>query len=399
MKKVIVALACVLTVLSGAALGQITVKIGVLTDMSGTYSDLAGPGSVLAAKMAIEDFNPAANGMKVELVSADHQNKADVGSNVARTWFDREGVDAIVDVPTSGVALAVNDVAAAKNKALLLSGPATEALTGKNCKPTTVHWTYGTYPLAQGVAKAIVKQGGDTWFFITGDFSVGYALEADTASVVKANGGRVLGAVRAPLGTTEYSSFLVQAQASKAKIIGLAITGNDLTTAVKQGAEFGITESGQKWASMIMFISDVHAMGLKSAQGMLLVTGFYWDLNDDTRNFARRFVASNNGRYPTMVHAGVYSSVLHYLRAVKKVGNAADGAKVVTEMKKNEIDDKLFGKVTIQPSGRAIHNMYLVEVKKPSESKGPYDYYHIRATIPADQAFRPLAESGCSLVK
>lgn len=399
MKGSFIAIACSLAVLSGSAIGQTTVKVGVLTDMSGTYADLAGPGSVLAAKLAIEDFDPAANGMKVDLVSADHQNKADIGSNIARRWIDTEGVDAIFDAPTSGVALAVNDVAAAKNKAFFVSGAASESLTGKACKPTTVHWTYDTYPLSQGVAKAVVKQGGDTWFFMTGDFSVGYALEDATASVVKSTGGRVLGSVRTPLGTTDYSSFLVQAQASNAKVIGLAITGNDLITAIKQGAEFGIVESGQKWASMLMFLSDVHAMGLKSANGLLLVTAFYWDLNEDTRAFAKRFAASNNGRYPTMAQAGVYSSVLHYLKAVKGVGAAEDGAKVVGAMKKAEINDTLFGKVQILPNGRAIHDMYLAEVKKPSESKKPYDYYHIRATIPAKDAFRPVSESGCSLVQ
>lgn len=399
MNRSFIAFACSVAVISSGALAQTNVKIGVLTDMSGTYADLAGAGSVLAAKLAIEDFGPAAKGMKVDLVSADHQNKADIGSNITRRWIDTEGVDAIFDVPTSGVALAVNDLAASKNKALFVSGAAAEALTGKACKPTTVHWTYDTYPLSQGVAKAVVKQGGNTWFFMTGDFSVGYALEEATANVVKSTGGQVLGTVRTPLGTTDYSSFLVQAQASKAKVIGLAITGNDLTTAIKQGAEFGIVESGQKWASMLMFLSDVHAMGLKSANGLLLVTAFYWDLNDETRKFAKRFAESNNGRYPTMAHAGVYSSVLNYLQAVKRVGSGEDGAKVVAEMKKSEIDDKLFGKVRILPNGRAIHDMYLAEVKKPSESKKAYDYYHIRATIPAKEAFRPLSDSGCSIAQ
>lgn len=399
MNRSFIAFACSVAVISSGALAQTNVKIGVLTDMSGTYADLAGAGSVLAAKLAIEDFGPAAKGMKVDLVSADHQNKADIGSNITRRWIDTEGVDAIFDVPTSGVALAVNDLAASKNKALFVSGAAAEALTGKACKPTTVHWTYDTYPLSQGVAKAVVKQGGNTWFFMTGDFSVGYALEEATANVVKSTGGQVLGTVRTPLGTTDYSSFLVQAQASKAKVIGLAITGNDLTTAIKQGAEFGIVESGQKWASMLIFLSDVHAMGLKSANGLLLVTAFYWDLNDETRKFAKRFAESNNGRYPTMAHAGVYSSVLNYLQAVKRVGSGEDGAKVVTEMKKSEIDDKLFGKVRILPNGRAIHDMYLAEVKKPSESKKAYDYYHIRATIPAKEAFRPLSDSGCSIAQ
>lgn len=398
MKRSITALACSLLTLSAAASAQMTVKIGVLTDMSGPYSDVAGPGSVAAAKMAIEDFNPAANRMKVELISADHQNKADIGSNIVRRWIDTESVDAVFDVPTSGVALAVNDVVAAKNKAFLVSGAAAEALTGKACKPTTVHWTYDTYPLSQGVGKAVVKAGGDSWFFMTGDFQVGHALEAATADTVKGAGGKVVGSVRTPLGSKDYSSFLVQAQASKAKVIGLAITGHDLVTAIKQGSEFGIVESGQKWASMLMFISDVHGMGLKAANGLLLVTGFYWDTNDNTRNFAQRFAANNNGRYPTMIHAGVYSSVMQYLKAARQVGGSGDGAKVVGEMKKTAFNDSLFGRTRILPNGRAIHDMYLAEVKKPSESKKPYDYYNIRAVIPAEEAFRPLQDSGCQLV-
>jgi branched-chain amino acid transport system substrate-binding protein len=398
MKNAILSVATVFAVLlSATATAQINVKLGVLTDMSGPYSDLSGPGSLAAAKMAIEDFNPAANGMNVSLVSADHQNKPDIAASRARSWIDVDKVDAIFDVPCSACSLTVADVVASKNKVLFVSGGAAEALTGKSCRPTTVHWTYDTWPLSRGVAQSIVQQGGDSWFFITGDFATGAALEADTASVVTANGGRILGSVRAPLSSSDFASYLVQAQASKAKVIGLAITGNDLVTALKQGQEFGIVQRGQNFAGLITFISEIHGLGLNTAQGLLLVTGFYWDQNEATRSFAQRFAALNRGRHPTMVQAGVYSSVLQYLRAVKTSGQASDGTKVVNTLKASEIDDKLFGKVKVRPNGRAIHDMYLVEVKKPSESKKPWDYYHIRAVIPAEKAFRPLAESGCNL--
>jgi branched-chain amino acid transport system substrate-binding protein len=386
---------------AGAAQAQISdgvIKIGVLNDMSGLYADITGQGSVLAAKMAVEDFGAAAKGMKVEIVGADHQNKPDVGSTVARTWLDVEKVDAIADVPTSSVALAINQIVRDKNKVFLNSGAATSDLTGKACSPNTIHWTYDTWMLANGTGSAIVKTGGDSWFFLTADYAFGHALERDTEAAVLKGGGKVLGKVRTPFPGQDFSSFLLQAQASKAKIIALANAGGDTVNSIKQAAEFGITKGGQNLAGMLMFIADVHALGLNTAQGLIFTTTFYWDLNDQTRNWTKRFVAANGGKYPTMVHAGVYGSVLHYLKAVE-AAKTDDGAKVVEQMKKMPTDDVLFGKGTIRQDGRKLHPAYLVEVKKPAESKGPYDYLKVRTTIPADQAFRPLAEGGCSLVK
>ncbi|HEY6862295.1 MAG TPA: ABC transporter substrate-binding protein [Burkholderiales bacterium] len=375
------------------------VKIGVLSDMSSLYSDIGGPGSVAAARMAVEDFAPAKHGLKVEIVSADHQNKPDVGSAIARNWYDTEGVDVIVDVPTSSVALAVSQVTKDKNKVFLVSGAASSDLTGKACTPNTIHWTYDTWMLANGTGNAIVKQGGDTWFFITADYAFGHALERDTSEVVKKAGGKVLGAVRHPLNTQDFSSFLLQAQASKAKIIGLANAGGDTTNAIKQAAEFGIVKGGQNLAGLLVFLSDVHGLGLDKAQGLIFTETFYWDMNAQTRAFAKRMAAANNGKYPTMVQAGVYSAITHYLKAVAAGKTDADGAKVVARMKSMPTDDPLFGKGSIRADGRKLHPAYLVEVKKPSESKGPYDYYKIRATIPADQAFRPLDQGDCPLVK
>ena len=377
---------------AGAAQAQVAVKLGVMSDMSSLYADLAGAGSVEAAKLAVEDFDPAKNGMKVDIVSADHQNKPDVGSSIVRQWIDVDHVDAIIDVPTSSVALAVAGVVKEKNKTFLVSGAASSNLTGKQCTPNTVHWTYDTWALAHGTGTAIVKQGGDSWFFLTADYEFGHALEHDTAEAVKAAGGKVLGTVNVPLNTQDFSSFLLQAQASKAKIIGLANAGGDTINSIKQAGEFGLVEGGQNLAGLLVFISDIHSLGLQTAQGLILTSAFYWDLNDKTRAFAKRFAARNGGKYPTMVQAGVYSETLHYLEAVKKVGAAADGAKVVEAMKATEYDDPLFGKTKVRVDGTAAHDMYLVEVKKPSESKGPYDYYKIRATIPAAEAFRPLAE-------
>jgi len=358
------------------------------------------PGSVAAAKMAVEDFNPAQHNMKVDIVSADHQNKPDIGSGIARQWYDADHVDAIVDVPNSGVALAVSGVTREKNKVFLISGVADSDLTGKQCSPNSVHWTYDTWSLAHGTGGAIVKNGGKTWFFITADYAFGHALERDTSAVVAAAGGKVLGAVRAPLNTADFSSRLLQAQASKAQVIGLANAGGDTINSVKQAAEFGIVQGGQRLAGLLVFISDVHALGLQAAQGLTLTTGFYWDLNDKTRAFAKRFAAANGGKYPTMDQAGVYSSVLHYLEAVAKVGSPADGAKVVDAMKAAQYDDPLFGPTKVRVDGRAVHAMYLAEVKKPSESKAPYDYFKIVTTIPPDEAFRPLSEEKgvCSLV-
>jgi len=373
-------------------------KIGVLNDMSGLYSDITGPGSVVAAKIAVEDFGAAQKGMKVEIVSADHQNKPDVGTNIARTWIDVDKVDVIVDVPTSSVALAISEVVREKNKVFLVSGAAASDLTGPKCSPNTVHWTYDTWALANGTGKALVKTGGDSWFFLTADYAFGHALERDTAATVEANGGKVLGKIRHPLNTSDFSSYLLQAQASKAKVIGLANAGGDTINSIKQGAEFGIVKGGQNFAGLLVFISDVHALGLATAQGLVLTESWYWDMNDANREFAKKFSAANKGKYPTMVQAGVYGAVTHYLKAVEALKNDEDGKAVVAKMKEMPTDDKLFGKGTIRADGRKIHDMYLFEVKKPEESKYPWDYYKVRATIPAAEAFRPLKDGGCPLV-
>ena len=375
-----------------------TIRIGVLNDMSGTYSDLSGRGSLIAARMAVEDFGAAAKGMKVEIVGADHQNKPDVGSNIVRKWIDTGKVDVIVDVPTSSVALAVNEIVRDKNKVFLVSGGATSDLTGAKCTPNTIHWTYDTWALANGTGQAIVKTGGDTWFFLTANYAFGLALERDTAAVVVKNGGKVLGRVRHPFPATDFSSFLLQAQASKAKIIGLANAGADTVNSIKQASEFGIVRGGQKLAALLAFITDVHALGLQASQGLIMTEAWYWDLNDANREFAKKFAPQNKGIYPTMVHAGVYSAVTHYLKAVEALKSDADGKAVVAKMKELPTDDKLFGKGTVRADGRKIHPMYLVEVKTPTESKGPWDYFKVRATIPADEAFRPLSEGGCPLV-
>jgi len=348
--------------------------------------------------MAVEDFGAAAKGMKVEIVGADHQNKPDVGSNVVRTWIDVDKVDVIVDVPTSSVALAINQVTREKNKAFLVSGAASSDLTGKACSPNTIHWTYDTWMLAHGTGSAIVKTGGKTWFFLTADYAFGHALERDTEAVVVKEGGKVLGKVRHPLNAQDFSSFLLQAQSSKAQIIGLANAGGDTINSIKQAAEFGIVGKGQNLAGLLVFITDVHALGLDKAQGLILTETFYWDQNDRTRAFAKRFAPQYKGNMPTMVQAGVYSAVLHYLKAVE-AAKTDDGPKVVAKMKEMPTDDPLFGKGRIRADGRKIHDAYLVEVKKPSESKGPWDYYKIRATIPAEQAFRPEKDGGCPLVK
>jgi len=375
-----------------------TIKIGVLNDQSGLYADIAGTASIWMARKAVEDFGAAAKGMKVDIIGGDHQNKPDIGLSIARQWFDVDKVDAIADVPTSSVALAVNEIIRDKNKVLLAVGPATSDLTGKACSPNTVHWTYDTWALANGTGNAVVKTGGDTWFFITADYAFGHALERDVEAVVLKNGGKVLGKVRHPLNTQDFSSFLLQAQASKAKIIGLANAGGDTTNAIKQGAEFGIVKGGQKFAGLLVFLTDVHALGLEKAQGLTFTETFYWDLNEKTRAFAKRFAERNRGIHPTMIHAGVYAGTLHYLKAVEAL-KSDDGAKVIAKMKELPTDDPLFGKGTIRVDGRKIHPAYLVEVKKPSESKYPWDYYKIRATIPAEQAFRPLDQGGCELVK
>src|SRR5438309_6918386 len=400
-KRTLLSLAVAAALGAGAAQAQISdnvIKIGVLSDMSSLYTDLAGAGSIVAAKMAVEDSGIEKRGVKVEVLSADHQNKPDVGSNIARQWYDVDKVDVIVDVPNSGVALAINQITKDKGKVFLASGPATSDLTGKACTPNTVHWTYDTWMLANGTGSAIVKNGGDTWFFITADYAFGHALERDTEAVVLKNGGKVLGKVRAPINTQDFSSFLLQAQGSKAKIIGLANAGGDTINSIKQAAEFGIVKGGQNLAGMLVFITDVHALGLQTAQGLIFTETFYWDRNDQTRAFAKRFAPQYKGNMPTMVQAGIYSAVLHYLKAVEAL-KSDDAPKVIAKMKEMPTDDPLFGKGRIRADGRKIHDAYLVEVKKPSESKGPWDYYKILATIPADKAFRPEKEGDCPLVK
>ena len=394
----LVAAACGLG--AGAAQAQISdgvIKIGVMNDMSGLYADITGQGSVIAARMAVEDFGAAAKGMKVEIIGADHQNKPDVGSTIARTWIDVDKVDAIADVPTSSVGLAVNQIVRDKGKAFLAVGPATSDLTGKACSPNTVAWAYDTWMLANGTGSAITKGGGDTWFFLTADYAFGHALERDTAAAVTKAGGKVVGTVRHPFPGQDFSSFLLQAQSSKAKVIGLANAGGDTINSIKQASEFGITKGGQNLAGMLMFITDVHSLGLNTAQGLIFTTTFYWDLNDQTRAWTKRFVAASGGKYPTMIHAGVYGSVLHYLKAVE-AAKTDDGTKAIAKMKELPTDDVLFGKGTIRADGRKLHPAYLVEVKKPSESKGAWDYLKVRSTIPADQAFRPIDQGDCPLV-
>jgi len=374
------------------------IKIGVMNDMSGTYADISGPGAIVAAKLAVEDFGADKKGMKVEIVGADHQNKPDIGSNIVRTWIDVDKVDVIVDVPTSSVALAVTDIVRDKNKVFLVSGAATADLSGPKCTPNTVHWTYDTWALANGTGKAIVKTGGDSWFFLTADYAFGHALERDTAAVVEQNGGKVLGKVRHPFPGTDFSSFLLQAQASKAKVIGLANAGGDTINAIKQAAEFGIVKGGQNLAGLLVFITDVHSLGLETAQGLIFTGAYYWDRNDESRAFAKRFAPQFKGNMPSMVQAGVYASVLHYLKAVEALKSDADGKAVVAKMKELETDDPLFGKGKIRADGRKVHDMFLFEVKTPKESKAPWDYLKVRATIPAAEAFRPLNEGKCPLV-
>ena len=380
-----------------AQIGKDTVKIGVLADMSSLYADLGGPGSVEAAKMAVADFGDTVDGKKIEVISADHQNKPDVGAAIARQWFDQDGVDMITDLTTSSVALAVQEVARAKNKVILINGAASSDLTGKACAPTSVHWMYDTVALANGTGAAVVKAGGDTWFFITADYAFGHALERDTAEVVKANGGKVLGAVKVPLNNADFSSFLLQAQASKAKIIGLANAGGDTINSIKQAAEFGIVASGQKLAGLLVFATDVHSLGLKTAQGLQLTEGFYWDQDDQTRAWSKKFFDKMK-KEPTMVQAGVYSAVTHYLNAVK-AANSIDGPAVMKQLKSAPINDFAIRNGNIQEDGSLVHDMYLFEVKKPEESKGEWDLYKSVSTIPGAQAFKRPKGNECPLVK
>jgi branched-chain amino acid transport system substrate-binding protein len=401
MKKTFALAALAAALMCGTSHAQeITAKIGVLTDMSSLYADATGQGSVAAAKMAAADFMKDHPNVKVEIISADHQNKADVGSQIANQWYDVDKVDVIADVPNSGVALAITQVAANKNKIFLGSGPASSDLTGPKCNANNVQWTYDTWMLANGTGKAVVKTGGDTWFFLTSDYAFGHALERDTAAVVEANGGKVLGKVRHPINTNDFSSFLLQAQASKAKVIGLANAGGDTVNSIKQASEFGIVKGGQKLAGLLVFVADVNALGLQTAQGLTLTETFYWDLNDATRAWTKRWHQERGAtdKFPTMNHAGVYASILHYLKARVALGGSPDGKTVIAKMKEMPTDDPLFGKGTIRADGRKLHPAYLFEVKKPEESKYPGDFYKMLATIPAAEAFRPLKEGGCPLV-
>jgi branched-chain amino acid transport system substrate-binding protein len=386
----------------GAASAQDkNIKIGVLTDNSGLYSDLGGAGSTVAAQMAIEDSGMAAKGWKIDLISADHQNKPDIATTIARQWADVEKVDIFMDVLNSGVGLAVNNVVKEKNSIMINTGAATSDLTNAQCTPNTIHWVYDTYMLANSTGQALVKAGGDTWYFLTADYAFGHALERDTTAVVVKSGGKVIGSVKHPLNSSDFSSFLLQAQASKAKIIGMANAGGDTTNTIKQASEFGIVAGGQKLAGLLLFITDVHSLGLKVAQGLSFTETFYWDMNDDTRAFSKRFSERmKNKAMPSMVQAGVYSGLLHYFKSLEAMGgNPHDGAKVVAKMKELPTDDKLFGKGSIRADGRKIHPAYLFEVKKPEESKYPWDYYKLVGTIPANEAFIPLEKSVCPMLK
>jgi branched-chain amino acid transport system substrate-binding protein len=387
---------------SAAPAQDIAVKLGVLADMSGIFSDIGGPGASVATQMAVADFmkRPGSERFKIEVVSADAQNKPDISSAIARKWFDTDGVDAMVDLPTSAISLAIAPIAQEKNKVALFTASGTSDLTGKACTPNSVHWTYDTWALSHGTADAITKGGGKSWFFLTVDFALGHSLERDASAVVKENGGQVVGSVRHPTDSKDFSSYLLQAQASKANVIALANAGGDTINAIKQASEFGIVQSGQKLAGMLLFISDIHSLGLQAAQGLQLTTAFYWDVNENTRAFGERFAKLHGGRYPSMNQAGAYSATLAYLEAVKKVGSAKDGAAVVKALRElGTFDDPLFGKTSLRADGRVLHDMMLVEVKKPSESKKPFDYYKVLATIPADKAFRPIKDGGCPLVK
>ncbi len=391
------ALTVLLAVAAQAQVSDGTVKIGVLTDLSGVYSDVAGPGTVVATQMAIDDFVAQEKPkFRVEMVSADHQNKGDIAANKAREWFEKDKVDVASELVTTSVALAVQKIAADKNKIALISGAASTAITNESCNNVTVHWTYDTYAVSNGTAKAVTQGGGKKWYFLTADYAFGHALEKDASAVVKANGGEVVGSVRHPFPGTDFSSFLLKAQASGAQIIGLANAGGDTINSIKQAAEFGINET-QSLAGLLMFITDVHALGLKATQNMYLTEGFYWDLNEETRAWSKRFFDKHK-RMPTMVQAGQYSSVMHYLKAVKATGTD-DTAKVMAQMKKTPVNDFFAKNGTIRDDGRMVHDMYLLQVKKPAQSKSPWDYYSVKAVIPAAEAFQPLSQSRCPLIK
>ncbi len=393
---------CLATGLATATLGvawsQTPVKIGVLNDRSGVYSDLSGEGAVVAARMAVEDFKAIGPDLSVSIVSADHQNKPDVGAAIARQWYDRDGVDAIFDVPTSSVALAVSQITRDRNKVFVTSGAGTTDLTGAQCTPNTVQWTYDTYALGKVTGGAMVRRGGKTWFFVTADYTFGQALQRDTSAIVVKDGGTVVGSVKTPFPSADFSSFLLQAQGSKANVIALANAGGDAINAIKQAGEFGITEGGQSLAALLVYANDIHALTTKVAQGLVLTEPFYWDMNEGTRAFSERFARAFGGLKPTAEQAGVYAGLLHYLKAVEASKSAKDGAAVVAKMKAIPTDDPLFGQGSVRVDGRTLHNMYLFEVKTPAESKGEWDLYKLLATVPGAEAFRPLNEGGCPLV-
>jgi branched-chain amino acid transport system substrate-binding protein len=380
-----------------AQISDNVVKIGVLTDMSSLYADATGKGSVTAVQMAVADYGGKVKGKPVEVVFADHQNKPDVGIGVARNWYDNEKVDAIFDVPTSSVALPISALTREKNKIHINSGGGSSDLTGVACSPNTVHWTYDTYALSNVAGKAMVKRGDDTWFFITADYAFGQALERDAANVVKEAGGKVLGGVRHPLNSSDFSSFLLQAQSSKAKVIALANAGHDTTTALKQASEFGITKGGQKMIALLQQITDTHSLGAKEMQGLIITDGFYWDMNDETRAFSARF-KEKTGHMPTMIQAGLYSATMHYLKAIEAIGTD-EAPKVMAQMRATPINDFFAKNGKIRIDGRMVHDMYLFEIKKPEESKSEWDLYKLIKMVPGDEAFRPLDKGGCPLVK
>ena len=380
-----------------AQISDDVVKIGVLTDMSSLYSDATGKGSLAAVEMAVADYGAKVKGKPVEVIAADHQNKPDIGVSIARNWYDNEKVDAIFDVPTSSVALPVSALTREKNKININSGGGSSDITGIACSPNTVHWTYDTYALSNVAGKAMVKRGEDTWFFVTADYAFGMALERDAANVVKESGGKVLGDVRHPLNSSDFSSFLLQAQASKSKVIALADAGGDTTNALKQAAEFGITQGGQKMIALLQEITDTHALGIKATQGLIVTDAFYWDMNDETRAFSNRFNAKV-GHMPTMIQAGLYSATMHYLKAIEAIGTD-EAPKVMAQMRATPVNDFFAKNGKIRIDGRMVHDMYLFEVKKPEESKGEWDLYKLLATVPGDEAFRPLDKGGCPLVK
>jgi branched-chain amino acid transport system substrate-binding protein len=396
MKSIWMAAVAMSSVLAAAPASAQGVKIGVLNDQSGVYADYGGKYSVEAARMAIEDFGGEVLGQKVEMVTADHQNKPDLATSIARRWYDTEGVDMITELTTSSVALAVQELSKDKKKIDIVVGAATSRITGDACTPYSFHWAYDTRALAVGTGGALTKAGGDSWFFLTADYAFGYALEKDTSDVVAANGGKVVGSVRVPLNSSDFSSFLLQAQSSKAKIVGLANAGLDTTNSIKQAAEFGIVKSGQKLAGLLMTLSEVHGLGLEAAQGLVLTEGFYWDHDDKARAFSERFF-KRTGRMPSMIHAGTYSATLSYLKAVKAAGTK-DTEAVVRKLKELPVDDA-FAQGKVLANGRMVHDMYLFEVKKPSDSKKPWDYYKQLAVVPGDQAFFTAKDSGCPLTK